>query len=35
MQFLDSLKNRSKHYDTPFSHWELNEPLTKEAIKEI
>ena len=35
MQFLDSLKNRSKHYDTPFSHWELNEPLTKETIKEI
>ena len=35
MQFLDSLKNRSQHYDTPFSHWELNEPLTKETIKEI
>ena len=35
MQFLDSLKNRSQHYDTPFSHWELNEPLTKESIKEI
>ena len=35
MQFLDSLKNRSKHYDTPFSHWELNEPLTKECIEEI
>jgi len=35
MEFLNSLKNRSKHHDFPFSHWELNEPLTKEAIKEI
>ena len=35
MQFLDSLKNRLQHYDSPFSHWELNEPLTKESIKEI
>ena len=35
MEFLNSLKKRSKHYDFPFSHWELNEPLTKEAINEI
>ena len=35
MEFLNSLKKRSKHYSKPFSHWELNEPLTKEAIKEI
>ena len=35
MQFLNSLKNKLKHYDYPFSHWELNEPLTKESIKEI
>ena len=35
MEFLNSLKKRSKHYSTPFSHWELNEPLTKEAIIEI
>ena len=35
MEFLNSLKKRSKHYDTPFSHWELNEPLTQEAVKEI
>ena len=35
MEFLNSLKKRSKHYKTPFSHWELNEPLTKDAIKEI
>ena len=35
MEFLNSLKKRSKHYASPFSHWELNEPLTKEAINEI
>ena len=35
MEFLNSLKKRSNHYSTPFSHWELNEPLTQEAIKEI
>jgi len=35
MEFLNSLKKRSKHYSTPFRHWELNKPLTQEAIKEI
>ena len=35
MQFLNSLKNKLKHYDYPFSHWELSEPLTEESIKEI
>jgi len=35
MEFLNSLKKRSKYYNTPFSHWELNEPLTQEAIEEI
>ena len=35
MEFLNSLKNRSKHYDSPFSHWELNQPLTEGAIDEI
>ena len=35
MEFLNSLKKRSKHYNSPFSHWELNEPLTKETINEI
>ena len=35
MEFLNSLKKRSKHCSTPFSHWELNEPLTQGAIKEI
>ena len=35
MEFLNSLKKRSKHYSNPFSHWELNKPLTEGAIKEI
>ena len=35
MEFLNSLKKRSKHYSIPFSHWELNEPLTEGAIKVI
>ena len=35
MEFLNSLKKRSNHNTFPFSHWELNEPLTQEAIKEI
>ena len=35
MEFLNSLKKRSKFYDSPFDYWELNQPLTKEAIKEI
>jgi len=35
MEFLNCLKKRSKHYHLPFSHWELNKPLTNDAIDEI
>ena len=35
MEYLNSLKKRSKHFTSPFEHWEINEPLTKESIKEI
>ena len=35
MEYLNSLKKRSKHFTFPFEHWEMNEPLTKESIKEI
>ena len=35
MELLNSLKKRSKHYSSPFDHWELNEPLTKGALEEI
>ena len=35
MELFKSLTNKTKLYDTPFTHYELNEPLTTEAIKEI
>ena len=35
MTFLKSLLNNSKEHAEPFQHWELNEPLSGEAIKEI
>ena len=35
MSFLNSVLNKSKKYEDPFLHWELNEPLTEEQIKEI
>jgi len=35
MSFLNSLNNKSKKFELPFKHWELNEPLTTEAINEI
>ena len=35
MEFLNSLKKRSKYYNSPFGHWELKDPLTKDAISEI
>ena len=35
MSFLNSLNNKSKQFELPFKHWELNEPLTTEAINEI
>jgi len=35
MSFLNSIINNSKKFEDPFTHWELNEPLTEEQIKEI
>ena len=35
MTFLNSIINKSQQFETPFKHWELNEPLSKEAINEI
>jgi len=35
MTFLNSILNKSKEHNDPFKHWELNEPLSKEAIDEI
>ena len=35
MTFLNSILNNSREHNDPFKHWELNEPLSKEAINEI
>ena len=35
MTFLNSILNNSKEHEDPFKHWELNEPLSNEAIQEI
>ncbi len=35
MSFLQSITTYSKKYDEPFTHWELNKPLTEQQINEI
>ena len=35
MTFLNSILNHSNKHNDPFKHWELNEPLSNEAIQEI
>ncbi len=35
MELFNSLNNKTKSYDDPFKHFELNEPLTLDAINEI
>ena len=35
MTFLNSILNNSKEHNDPFKHWELNKPLSNDAIKEI
>ena len=35
MTFLNSINNKSKQFETPFKHWELNETISKEALNEI
>ena len=35
MSFLNSIKNNSKKYETPFDHWEYSNALSEGAIKEI
>ena len=35
MTFLNSILNNSKEESFPFKHWELNKPLSDEAIQEI
>ena len=35
MSFLNSIEKKSKKFESPFAHWELNEPLTEKQINEI
>ena len=35
MSFLNSIENKSKRHESPFVHWELNDPLTDGQISEI
>ena len=35
MELFKSLENRTKSFSDPFEHFEINEPLTESAIKEI
>ena len=35
MELFKSLENRTKSFSDPFDHFEINEPLTENAIKEI
>ena len=35
MSFLNSIEKKSKKFENPFTHWELNEPLTEGQINEI
>jgi len=35
MSFLNSIEKKSKKFENPFTHWELNEPLTEGQITEI
>ena len=35
MSFLNSIEKKSKKFESPFIHWELNEPLTEDQINEI
>ena len=35
MSFLNSIISNSKKFEDPFTHWELNQPLTDLEIDEI
>ena len=35
MELFKSLENRTKSFNDPFKHFEINQPLTADAIKEI
>ena len=35
MELFKSLESRTKSFNDPFKHFEINQPLTTDAIKEI
>ena len=35
MELFKSLEKRTKSFEDPFKHFEISQPLTSEAIKEI
>ena len=35
MELFKSLEKRTKLFNDPFKHFEINQPLTNEAVKEI
>ena len=35
MELFKSLENRTKSFNDPFKHFEINQPLTSQAIEEI
>ena len=35
MELFKSLENKTKSYNDPFKHFEIKQPLTDSAIKEI
>ncbi len=35
MELFNSLEHRTKSFDDPFQHFEIDQPLSREAIKEI
>ena len=35
MSFLNSIEKKSKKFESPFTNWELYEPLTEDQINEI
>ena len=35
MELFKSLETKTKNFNDPFQHFEINEPLTQEAIDEI
>ncbi len=35
MNFLNSIRQRTTRYDSPFPHWEIKQPLTQDILKEV